>query len=168
MRGAARAPLLALIAVACASPPATSSTRSGAAVVENVQVLASGLEAPWAIDLSPDGRLFVTERPGRVRVIALGPGGGLRAEPWATLPASDGSGGEKGLLGLALDTDFGRSGFVYLYYSYQLASGQTRNKLVRMRDASGRGVEETVLLDGIPGSGNHDGGRVRLGPDGKL
>jgi len=132
-----------------------------------VQLVAAGLQAPWGVDLAPDGRLFVTERAGRIRIVQLGPGGGLRAEPWATVPAST-SDGEKGLLGIALDPDFTRTGFVYLYYSYAAPNGATRNKVVRMRDANGRGVEETVLLDGIPGANNHDGGRVKFGPDGKL
>ena len=120
------------------------------------------------MDLAPDGRLFVTERAGRVRIVQLGPNGGLRAEGWATLPASTIPDGEKGLLGIALDPDFARTGFVYLYYSYLLPNGATRNKVVRMRDADGRGVEETILLDGIPGNANHDGGRLKFGPDGKL
>jgi len=136
--------------------------------VQNVQLVASGLQAPWAMDLAPDGRLFVTERSGRVRIVQLGGGGGLRAEPWATLPASTVIQGEKGLLGIALDPEFTQTRFVYLYYSYALANGATRNKVVRMRDADGRGVEETIVLDGIPGNANHDGGRLKFGPDGKL
>ena len=150
-----------------ASPSPTPSPRAGAAVVENVQLIAGGLVAPWAMDLAPDGRLFVTERPGRVRIIQLGQGGGLRADPWATLPVAQRPGTEKGLLGIALDPSFAQNGFVYLYYSYA-ASGGTRNRVVRMRDQAGRGTEETVLLDGIPGSDSHDGGRLRFGPDGKL
>ena len=150
-----------------ASPTPSPSPRIGAAVVENVQLVASGLRAPWAVDLAPDGRLFVTERAGRVRVVQLGPGGGLRADPWATVPSSTSGDGEKGLLGIALDPQFASNGFVYLYYSYA-AGGLTRNKLVRMRDANDRGIEETILLDGIPGNNNHDGGRVKFGPDGKL
>jgi len=151
-----------------ASPTATASPRIGPAVVENVQLVAGGLVAPWAVDLAPDGRLFVTERPGRVRILQLGQGGGLRSEPWATLPASTVRDGEKGLLGVALDPDFSRNGFVYLYYSYAAANGATRDKVVRLRDDNGRGTEETVILDGIPGNSNHDGGRVKFGPDGKL
>ena len=143
-----------------ASPTATPSPRIGAAVVENVQLIASGLRAPWAVDLAPDGRLFVTERAGRVRIGQLGPGGGLRADPWASVPASTSADGEKGLLGIALDPDFASNSFVYLYYSYAPSSAVTRNKLVRMRDANDRGVEETILLDGIPGNNNHDGGRL--------
>ncbi|TMC77175.1 MAG: PQQ-dependent sugar dehydrogenase [Chloroflexi bacterium] len=114
-----------------ASPTPTASPRIGPAVVENVQLVAGGLVAPWAVDLAPDGRLFVT-------------------------------------LGVALDPDFSRNGFVYLYYSYTAANGGTRDKVVRLRDDNGRGTEETVILDGIPGNSNHDGGRVKFGPDGKL
>lgn len=153
--------------VPAASPTATPSPRIGQAVVENVQVLATGLQVPWAVDLAPDGRLFVTERAGRVRIVQLGTGGGLRAEPWATVPTTQRAGSEKGLLGLALDPDFAQNGFVYLYYSYATGS-TTRNKVVRMRDQGGRGVDETVVLDGIPGEEDHDGGRVKFGPDGKL
>ena len=170
---ATSAPQTTILAIPTTPPPSgassspTPSPRAGAAVVENVQLIAGGLVAPWAMDLAPDGRLFVTERPGRVRVIQLGQGGGLRADPWATLPVAQRPGTEKGLLGIALDPSFAQNGFVYLYYSYA-ASGGTRNRVVRMRDQAGRGTEETVLLDGIPGSDSHDGGRLRFGPDGKL
>lgn len=136
--------------------------------MENVQLVAAGLQAPWGMDLAPDGRLFVTERAGRVRIVQLGAGGSLFADPWATVPASTSRDGEKGLLGIAVDPEFARTGFVYLYYSYVASNGATRNKVVRLRDANGRGVEETVLLDGIPGANVHDGGRLKFGPDGKL
>ncbi len=151
-----------------AAPTPTPTPRIGPAVVENVQLVASGLEAPWAVALAPDGRLFVTERPGRVRIVRLGPGGGLDARPWATLPARANPDAERGLLGIALDPDFARTGFVYLYYSYAGAGGATLNRLVRMHDSSGAGTDETILLDNIPGSSNHDGGRIEFGPDGKL
>src|SRR5207249_4172366 len=82
-----------------------------------------GLRVPWAVDLAPDGRLFVTERAGRVRIVQLGPGGGLRADPWATVPASTSGDGEKGLLGIALDPSFASNSFVYLYYSYAPSAG---------------------------------------------
>ncbi|MEK6226608.1 MAG: PQQ-dependent sugar dehydrogenase [Chloroflexota bacterium] len=161
-------PIPTTAAPSTASPTPTPSPRIGPAVVENVQLVASGLRAPWAVDLAPDGRLFVTERVGRVRIVQLGPGGGLRADPWATVPASTSSDGEKGLLGIALDPQFASNGFVYLYFSYAAPGGATRNKVVRMRDQNGLGTEETVVLDGIPGNNDHDGGRLKFGPEGKL
>jgi glucose/arabinose dehydrogenase len=150
------------------TPTPTPSPRLGPAVVENVQLIASGLEAPWAVALAPDGRLFVTERPGRVRIVRLGAGGGLEARPWATVPARANPDAERGLLGIVLDPDFARNGFVYLYYSYAGAGGATLNRLVRMHDTNGAGTDETILVDNIPGSSNHDGGRIAFGPDGKL
>ncbi len=150
------------------TPTPTPSPRLGPAVVENVQLIASGLEALWAVALAPDGRLFVTERPGRVRIVRLGAGGGLEARPWATVPARANPDAERGLLGIVLDPDFARNGFVYLYYSYAGAGGATLNRLVRMQDTNGAGTDETILVDNIPGSSNHDGGRIAFGPDGKL
>src|SRR3989442_12360493 len=100
------------LAISTAAPAPTGPTatpRAGPAAVENVQAVATGLEAPWAVDLAPDGRLFVTERPGRVRIVQLGPGGGLRSEPWATLAVSAQAGAERGLLGIAVDPDFARN-----------------------------------------------------------
>jgi glucose/arabinose dehydrogenase len=133
-----------------------------------VKALLTGLEIPWAVDLAPDGRLFITERPGRVRIARLeGTTATLLPAPWATLQVSATPNAERGMLGLALDPDFAKNGFVYLYYTYR-SGGATLNRLVRMRDADGVGVEETVLLDGVPGSDSHDGGRVKFGPDGKL
>src|SRR5947208_1177972 len=75
-----------------------------------VQVVATGLQAPWALDFAPDGRIFVTERTGRIRILA---GGVMQPAPWATLPVVAQSGAEYGLLGLALDPDFAGNGFVY-------------------------------------------------------
>jgi glucose/arabinose dehydrogenase len=151
------------------SPSPTPTPRIGPAVVQAARVIVTGLEIPWAVDLAPDGRLFVTERPGRVRVVRFdGTTATLQPEPWATVAARVSTNTERGLLGIALDPQFSRNGFVYLYYSYAGAGNATLNRLVRMRDNDGVGVEETVLLDRIAGSEQHDGGRVKFGPDGKL
>src|SRR5439155_33758 len=121
-----------------------------------------GLEATAVgVEVAADGRLFVTERGGRARIMQLGPGAGLRSEPWATLPASTVRDGEKGLLGIALDPDFARNGSVYLYYSYPASNGASRNKVVRLHAENGRGTEAAVMLDGMLGNSNHAGGRVK-------
>jgi aldose sugar dehydrogenase len=75
--------------------------------------------------------------------------------------------GEAGLLGLALDPNFAQNSFVYLYYS-AAAGGGAVNRIERYREAGGRLAEPAVLLDGIPASTIHDGGRLRFGPDGFL
>jgi len=127
-----------------------------------LQVVATGLRAPWAIDFASDGRIFFTERPGRIRVIQ---NGRVLPQPWATLPVTEQPGSEWGLLGLALDPEFTANHFVYVYNT---AAGGGPNRIVRMRDESGVGVPDKVLLDGIPAASNHSGGRLKFGPDGKL
>ncbi len=128
-----------------------------------LESLASGLQVPWAFDWAPDGRLFLTERPGRVRVFA---GGQLQSEPIAELPASQRT-AEGGLMGLALAPEFAASGELYVYYTYDAADGP-RNRLSRLVVRDGRAKAETVVLDDIPGGQVHDGGALRFGPDGKL
>jgi glucose/arabinose dehydrogenase len=111
---------------------------------------------------TPDGRIFIAQRTGTVRIIK---GGTVISEPFAILPVSAKS--EAGLLGLALHPQFQDNGYVYLYYTYQ--NGNTlRNRVVRLVNQGNRGVDPVVILDGIPGGNIHDGGRIMFGPDGKL
>ena len=127
-----------------------------------MEVVASGLRIPWALAFAPDGRLFFTERPGRLRVIESGQ---LRPQPVAELPVA--AVGEGGLLGLALDPDFGANGYLYVMYTYR--QGQAlRNRISRLTLKGAQAGDEMVLLDGILGAANHDGGRLKIGPDGKL
>jgi glucose/arabinose dehydrogenase len=127
-----------------------------------VQVIATGLRVPWALDTAPDGRVFFTERGGRIRVMQQG---AVQPQPWATLDVTQQAGSEWGLLGLVLDPNFAANHYVYVYYT---AAGGGPNRIVRMRDDGGAGTLDKVLLDGIPAGGNHNGGRIKFGPDGKL
>ena len=136
--------------------------RAAYAQAPRVEVIATGLEAPWALAFAPDGRIFLTERPGHLRVIQ---GGRLRREPAAILPAT--SQGESGLMGLALDPDFSRNRFLYVCYTYS-APGGLRNRVARLVERDGGIRQDRILLDNIPGAWIHDGGRVKFGPDGKL
>lgn len=134
-----------------------------------VETVATGLDIPWALASAPDGKLFFTERPGRVRLIE---GGQVRPEPVATLPA-DAPGKDQapypegGLLGLALDPGFPQSPFLYVMYTHS-AAGSFHNRISRLRFDGIRAGQEEVLLDGIPGNQLHDGGALHFGPDGKL
>jgi aldose sugar dehydrogenase len=145
------------------NPPQTTdvvTTRDG--VRFRVETLLTGLEIPWSLNFAPDGRLFVTERPGRVRIVTLGG----NSELALTLDGVFAQ-GEAGLLGLALDPEFSQNRFVYIYYS-AVASGGPVNRIVRYREVNSRLAERVVLLDNIPASQIHDGGRLRFGPDGLL
>jgi len=129
------------------------------------ETVLNGLVAPWAVAFAPDGRVFITERPGRIRAWRAGE---PQAKVWLTLPVLARE--EAGLLGLALDPDFARTHFVYVAYTYQAGGGAIRNRLARLVDdpAANAGSVDRTLIDDAPGSMFHDGGRVRFGPDGKL
>ncbi len=144
----------------CAGGPAGIGAPAPAV---GTQVVVRGLEAPWAIDFAPDGRVFITERPGRIRIVRDGQ---LQAAPWMTIEVADVS--EAGLLGLALDPQFAQNHFVYIAHTYRSGAGRLVNRLVRLREEGGRGALDKVLLDDVAGAPNHDGGRVKFGPDGKL
>lgn len=148
--------------LACLPAPVMVSESTAAAEVE---VVAGGLETLWAIAFAPDGRIFLTERAGRIRIIKDGK---LQKEPWMVLDAYET--GEAGLMGLALDPEFSRNRFVYAAYSYRDPGGALKNRLVRLREdpATARGERERVLVDEVAASNNHNGGRVKFGPDRRL
>ena len=130
----------------------------------SVGTVATNLEIPWSLAFAPDGRLFATERPGRVRILDLS----ARTSELALTLDDVYSEGEAGLLGLALDPEFSQNRLVYLYYSARLPGGGRVNRVVRYREAASRLGERVVLLDDIPAAQIHDGGRLRFGPDGLL
>src|SRR5688572_22452291 len=80
--------------------PIPEPGQGGGNATSGVQVLAENLEVPWAIDVAEDGRVFFTERPGRIGVIE----NGTLLEPAAFINVEQN--GESGLLGLALHPDF--------------------------------------------------------------
>ena len=141
-------------------PSRVFTTRDG--VRFQVETVLTGLEIPWSLAFAPDGRLFVTERPGRVRIVNPST---FTSEVALTLNVY--AQGEAGLLGIALDPGFAQNSFVYLYYSAPSGGGAV-NRIERYREVAGRLGERAVLLDGIPASTIHDGGRLKFGPDGFL
>ena len=138
------------------------TTRDG--IRFGVETVAMQLQVPWSLRFAPDGRLFVTERPGRVRVLDLS----TRTSELALTVDGIFAQGEAGLLGLALDPEFTENRWVYLYYTATLASGGAANRIVRYREVNSRLVERVLIFDNIPAAGIHDGGRLRFGPDGLL
>lgn len=127
------------------------------------ETVVEGLEVPWALEFAPDGRILVTERAGRIRVVRDGV---LEEAPLADLPVATVS--ESGLMGIALHPSFKASGFLYVCYTYRDAGGRLLNRVARLTDAGGVAKGHRVILDGIPGARNHNGCRLRFGPDGKL
>ncbi len=123
-----------------------------------LETVATNLEIPWSIDFLPDGAVLVAERPGAVKIIEAG---AVRTVDRLNVASV----GEAGLLGAALDPSFTQNRFVYIYYTYN--SQQLYNRLSRFTLTDSL-ENETILIDLIPASSIHDGGRVRFGPDGFL
>jgi glucose/arabinose dehydrogenase len=125
------------------------------------EVVASGLEVPWGLAFLPSGEILLTERPGRIRLFRNGQ---VLPQPVATLPISQSA--EGGLLGIALDQDFANNRLFYVYVSTS-QSGQPVNRVERWQLASDAQSAsfDRVIVDRIPASQLHDGGRIRFGPD---
>jgi glucose/arabinose dehydrogenase len=128
-----------------------------------VQTVVTQLEVPWSLAFAPDGRLFFTERPGRVRVYQ---NGALVPAPALTLDDVQPT-GEAGLLGIALHPNFAQNHFVYLLYTAATSRGAV-NRLARYRELNNTLAERAVLREGMAAASIHDGGRIRFGPDGML
>lgn len=135
-----------------------------------VDVVASGLEVPWGVQFLPGGEILFTERPGRLRLIEDDQ---LVDEPVleveiAQIDVSFGS--EGGLLGVLLHPEFADNRLFYLYLTATTDSGEIVNRLLRYNLALDlRSAEfESVVLDNIAAGGHHQGGRMAIGPDGKL
>lgn len=126
-------------------------------------VITQNLNIPWAIDFLPDGNLLVTQRPGILAVIDS-QGKILKSQNVDGVLAA----GEGGLLGLAVAPNYHSSEQIYLYYTYQEKDGKTLNRVVQCNFFSYQLGCHKVIVDNIPGSTNHDGGRLKFGPDGKL
>ena len=129
-------------------------------------VVATGLSSPTAMQFAPDGRLFVCEQGGRLRVIK---NGSLLSAPFVTLTVN--SSGERGLLGVAFDPNFATNHFVYVYYT--ATSPTVHNRISRFTangDVAVAGSEVVIFdLDNLSSATNHNGGALAFGPlDGKL
>lgn len=140
--------------------PGAPGNRTG--ISSGIEVVAEDLEVPWAIDVAQDGRVFFTERAGRIRVIE---NGALLADPAAYINVEQRS--ESGLLGLALHPDFDSNHLLYIYHTYSNGTG-VYNKVLLLAERNNKITDSQVIIDGIPAADRNDGGRIKFGPDGKL
>lgn len=128
-------------------------------------VVANGLSNPTAMELAPDGRLFVCEQGGTLRVIK---NGALLSTPFLSV-AVDPS-GERGLLGVAFDPNFAVNQYVYIYYTALTPTIHNRiSRFTALGDIAVPGSELIVLdLNNLSSATNHNGGAIHFGPDGEL
>src|SRR5688500_10096349 len=136
-------------------------------VALDVTVLARGLVHPWAVEPLPDGSFLVTERPGRMRVVSAS---GTLGEPVTGIPAVD-SGGQGGLLDVALAPSFPQDRMIFWSYSEPREGGNATSVARGVLSADGRRVDQvTVVFRAQPtyDGDMHFGSRLAFGPDGKL
>ena len=129
-----------------------------------VTILTDGLEHPWSLAFLPDGRMLVTERPGRLRYVEAD--GTLDPTPIGGLPTAVAEAGQGGLHDVVLHPDFARNRLVYIAYAGK-SGRRYGTELARGRLDGHRLEDVKVLFRALPKShgGRHFGGRVVL--DGK-
>jgi len=134
----------------------------------NVETVARGLENPWALAFLPDGRVLVTERPGRMRIVGKD---GKLSPPLAGIPKVFAS-GQGGLHDVVLDRNYAENHTIYFCFAEPVGGG-ARTALARARlvdDANARLEDVKVIFhqDGPLSSGNHFGCRIAQTPDDNL
>ncbi|MFL6196620.1 MAG: PQQ-dependent sugar dehydrogenase [Thermoanaerobaculia bacterium] len=155
-----RAILLVLLVLLL--PAAAGSAVLPTGFVENR--IASGLDQPTAVAVAPDGRVFVCEKKGRLRVIK---NGSLLAEPFLQVQVY--SNVERGLLGITFDPDFETNGYLYVYYTARKPRAHNRiSRFTAEGDRAAAGSEKVLIELPDLVTGYHNSGTLHFGPDGKL
>jgi glucose/arabinose dehydrogenase len=152
-----------------AFPGQTDAPARKSGVAFDVVTVAQGLENPWALAFLPNGRMLVTERPGRLRVLSAD---GKLSEPVAGLPAVDAR-GQGGLLDVVLDPSFASNRLLYWSYAEPREGGVNNTAVARGRfidDATPRVENVQVIYHQTPSMNSrmHYGSRLVFARDGKL
>jgi glucose/arabinose dehydrogenase len=152
--------------VAALAQAPRSPTPAPAAGVVRAETVARGLEHPWGLAFLPDGRILVTERPGRLRLVDRE---GRLSDPLAGVPAVLAR-GQGGLLDVALDPRFAETRLVYLSYAEPGEGGTAGTAVARGRLGEGRLEDVRVIYRQQPKAqgGNHFGSRLVFARDGTL
>jgi aldose sugar dehydrogenase len=161
---------MTLLSSSCALAEQTRAPVPAAIVPVKVETVAKGLEHPWGLQFLPGGRMLVTERPGRLRIVGED---GKISPPITGLPrvAANGQGG---LLDVVLDPGFVRNRFIY--WSYAEPRGLDTNGTTVARgqlviEGAGARVEDVKVIfrqDPAASGGLHFGARMAFGGDGTL
>jgi len=128
----------------------------------DIQVVTDELQIPWSIDVI-DNHFYISERAGSIVKVS----DGKKERQKVVLNKTLATAAEAGLLGFVLSPDFSASNEAIAYYTYEDGSGQF-NRIVVLSLEDGVWKEDQLLLDKIPSGHVHHGGRLEIGPDGKL
>ena len=162
---------LALASVCALAPSLVAQTLPPTFVIDNL--VTTGLSTPNDCCFLPDGRCLIVNSAGGVSLFVSG---NPNVTTIGTVPNVE-SGGERGLLSIAADPAFATNGLIYVYYSSSLDSFMHLDRFTCTGDLGNpgssnlafAGTSRHVLLGALPdNAGNHNGGSVRFGPDGKL
>lgn len=134
----------------------------------NVETVAGGLVHPWGLAFLPDGRMLVTERPGRMRIVTRD---GQMSAPLAGVP-DVWAAGQGGLLDIATDRSFKENGTIYFCFAERSeGGGRTAVARAKLIDASLARLDDVKVIfrqDGPLSTGNHYGCRIVQTPDRNL
>ncbi len=160
------APLLLSCAVSAAQPHDTPAAAADAALPYRLKVVAEGLEFPWSLAFLPDGRMLVTERPGRLRIVSAD---GALSPPITGVPTVFAQ-RQGGLLDVALDPAFEQNRWVYLSYAEPDGAGLAGTAVARGKLVGNALEAVEVIYRQVPKSegGLHFGSRLAFAPDGTL
>ena len=158
-------PDAAALALALAAAPLAAETFPSSAGPLRVERVADGLAHPWALAFLPDGRILVTERPGRLRVVE----NGRVSDPIEGVPEVH-DWGQGGLLDVTPARDFAESGTLFLSFSEPAGGSRARTAVARARLEGDRLEDVAVIFRQEPAleGGRHFGSRVVEGADGTL
>ena len=165
-RTAAMSAILIVSAAASAQNAEHIQTDKAAVAVETV---AHGLDHPWGLAFLPDGRMLVTERPGRVRIVSAQ---GQLSEPLSTPALRVAARGQGGLLDVVLDPGFAQNRQVFLSYAEERGEGRAGTSVMRARlNAAGTGFEAPQVIfrqEPAHTGRNHWGSRLVFDREGNL
>lgn len=152
------------------STTSANNTSDGSQKPENAQAenttviapteIAKKLDTPWEMVFLPNNNMLITERSGNIKLI------GSKNKTYRIEDVNETS--EGGLLGMALHPNFTKNELIYIYKTTKATQGY-KNLVERYRFDEEKGFSErTIIVDNIPGSSIHNGGRIGFGPDGYL
>jgi glucose/arabinose dehydrogenase len=156
--------LLMTVAITFGAPPSASAATVLPTGFTDTQWVA-GLNRAYQMEFAPDGRLFVSQQGGRLRVIKNGV---LLATPFVTITVD--SQGDRGMIGIAFDPAFATNHFVYVYYTTPTPVPHNRvSRFTAAGDVAVAGSEKVLIeLPNLGAETIHNGGSIHFGADGKL
>jgi glucose/arabinose dehydrogenase len=126
---------------------------------KNIEIVLENLKIPWEIVFLPNGEMLITERIGNVLRIK---------EDKKIIPIKEVEHiGEGGLLGMAIHPNFEDNNYIFLYFTTKIEDNLI-NRVVRYVLKENQLIQEKIIVDNIPGAVNHNGGRIKFGPDNYL